>query len=65
MEELIQANHELMEQNEQLKEQLTEALGQASDSQNDPSGSGKKQTVSDSLHAEMVIELNEQIDEAR
>lgn len=29
MEELIQANHELMEQNEQLKEQLTEALGQA------------------------------------
>ena len=58
MEELIQANHELLEQNEKLKKDMNEAA--------EKSNTPQKATAADeNLHAEMVIELNEQIDEAK
>lgn len=59
MEELIQANHELMEENEKLKAKIIEASGSVSNSYDASGDMAKKQTVSDNLHAEMVIELNE------
>ena len=69
MEELIQANNELLEQNESLKKQLAEKDGADADPQ-DGAGvpDGKKRGAaadSSSLHAEMVIELNEQMDEMK
>lgn len=75
MEELIQANYELMEQNEKLKRDMVtkedqyQAETDAGVGKTSEKGSTKgnlntkKQAESDSLHAEMVIELNEQIDE--
>ncbi len=59
MEELIQANHELMEENEKLKVKIVEASSSVQDPNMASGDLAKKQTVSDNLHAEMVIELNE------
>ena len=69
MEELIQGNHDLLAQNESLKSEL-EALqnadhGPSSDKGNKGVTSAKVQAANDILHAEMVIELNEQIDESK
>ena len=58
IEELIQANNDLLEQNENLKKQLADRDGE--DDANDLLGSGaKKQNVNEKMHAEMVIELND------
>ena len=68
MEELIQANHDLMEQNEKLKKEAAESEHQLQLQANaDPEAAkqSKQKAASDSLHAEMVIELNEQIDEVK
>ena len=64
MEELIQANHELMESNEKLKAQLAEKTAQIdavhlSGASLDGTPAGNQASNVDNLHAEMVIELNE------
>lgn len=60
MEELIQANTELLEQNEKLKKQLADK--DVEDDATDVLGGGggaKKQNMNSTMHAEMVIELND------
>lgn len=60
MEELIQANTELLEQNEKLKKQLADKDDE--DDATDLLGGGggaKKQNMNSTMHAEMVIELND------
>ena len=63
MEELIQANNELLEHNESLKKQLAEKDGSGNGLQDgaDSLDSKRRGAAGDSsnLHAEMVIELNE------
>ena len=66
MEELIQANHELLEQNEKLKRDMDEAEEQANSRVHSDQPQKKHSAANDNnLHAEMVIELNEQIDEVK
>ena len=59
MEELIQANHELLEQNEKLKQEIDEAEEKSNQHQEPAALDGDK------VHAEIVIELNDQIDEVK
>ena len=72
IEELSQANHDLLEQNERLKAQLEQSSGGGSHSPDkgvvNTSGAaakGKATEEEENIHAEMVIELNETIDELR
>ena len=66
MEELIQANHELLEQNEKLKQEIDE-LEVKSLKQTEPLVASFRDgaTTDDKVQAELVIELNEQIDEVK
>ena len=63
-EELSQANHDLLEQNERLKAQLEQSSALSSGQTKESSGA-KDKKEDENLHAEMVIELNEQIDELK
>lgn len=63
-EELSQANHDLLEQNERLKAQLEQSSALSSARTKESSGP-KDKKQDENLHAEMVIELNEQIDELK
>ena len=68
MEELSQANHELLEQNEKLRRDMDAAEEEANfqiPTSQGTSNTKKQQAANDNLHAEMVIELNEQIDEVK
>ena len=65
LEELIQANHDLIEENEKLKQQVAQKGEDDQDSNAPGEKDSSSKKVNDNLHAEMVIELNEQIDEAK
>lgn len=59
MEELIQANTELLEQNEKLKKQLADKDDEDDATDLLGGGGAKKQNMNSTMHAEMVIELND------
>ena len=60
IEELIQANNELLEQNEKLKKQLADKENEDDDATDLLGGrSSAMNKVNEKLHAEMVIELND------
>ena len=65
IEELAQANHELLSINEDLKKEAIQRSMHARDSTNSKlfnSGDQAQIEQNNALHTEMVIELNDQID---
>ena len=62
MEELFKGNHDLLALNESLKSEIM-ALQNAGEEPSVKGGSAKEQEDNNHWHAEMVIELNEQIEE--
>ena len=70
MEELIQANHELLEQNEKLKQEIDD-MEVKSMKNTEPliaTSSSMRRNFAppdDKMQADLVIELNEQIDEVK